>query len=334
MAACQSDKPSPSASSAAASAAAGRVIEVSGAVTVAGKPLAVGDTVKATDTVDTGADGNVVIELAHNNARWQLGPNKHMRVDTSLAWKLPKAAGSAAEGDAESTSAGRHAERAAAGTVADSDEGKMGKKDATTPQIASATGSAASVRGDNAARDDERSTGKDDFEGALGGGSAATGGLGLTGTGQGGGGTGQGTIGIGGIGTIGKGGGTGTGQGYGAGTGGTRGGPTPTVTPQPATVSGSLAREVIVRIIKRHMNALRFCYEQGLQKNPSLQGKVVVKFVIDAKGTVPTATDAGSTIGDPAVVACIMRRFTQLQFPAPKDGVVTVVYPLVFKPAK
>lgn len=326
LAACQSDKaPATSASSAATTAVAGRVIEVSGAVTVAGKPLAKGDTVAAKDTVDTGADGNVVIELAHNNVRWVLGPNKHVRVDTSLAWSQPKAAGSAAEGTAESTSAGRHAERAAAGTVADSDEGKMGNKDAPKepqPVVASAVGSAAPAGGEDALAEG----------GAASTGTASTGGLGIKGTGVGGGGTGQGTIGLGGIGTIGHGGGGGTGQGGGGSTGGLRGGSAPTVKALDAKVTGSLAREVIVRIVRRHMNALRFCYERGLMKNPDLRGKVVVKLTIDKTGRVPEATATINTIGDPDVGACVVKRFKQMQFPAPENGEVQVLYPLVFSP--
>ena len=30
------------------------------------------------DMIETGEDGSVVIELVHNLARWELGPNKHV----------------------------------------------------------------------------------------------------------------------------------------------------------------------------------------------------------------------------------------------------------------
>src|SRR3954454_587461 len=50
--------------------AAGSVVQVSGTVTLhhgdAARPLAKGDTVEGDDIVETGADGSVVIELAHN----------------------------------------------------------------------------------------------------------------------------------------------------------------------------------------------------------------------------------------------------------------------------
>jgi hypothetical protein len=104
---------------------AGKVLEVKGGVQIKRgaetKPLAVGDTVEATDIVVTGADGNVVIELAHNSARWELGPNKEQKVSESIAWKAKKA--TAEEIDQATAAAGRPAERNAAGTVATADEG-------------------------------------------------------------------------------------------------------------------------------------------------------------------------------------------------------------------
>src|SRR5437868_14667984 len=73
-----------------AGAPAGTVLDVTGAVSVGGAPLAKGATVKADDVVETGGDGHVRILLAHNNATWDLGPNKHEKVSASLAWTLAK----------------------------------------------------------------------------------------------------------------------------------------------------------------------------------------------------------------------------------------------------
>ncbi len=99
-----------------AGAPAGTVLEVTGTVTVAGKPLDKGATVAADDVVETGADGNVKIELAHNKAIWTLGPNKHEKVSSSLAWTLAKNEGTAKPVDQDTSAAGRPAERSAADT--------------------------------------------------------------------------------------------------------------------------------------------------------------------------------------------------------------------------
>lgn len=108
--------------------AAGKVIEVKGTVTVkhgdASRPLAVGEAVEGDDTVSTGADGNVVIELAHNLVRWELGPNKTQKVNASIAWKAAKSTGPAADVEQDTAAAGRPAERSAVGTtVTEGEEG-------------------------------------------------------------------------------------------------------------------------------------------------------------------------------------------------------------------
>jgi hypothetical protein len=103
-------------------APAGKVVEVAGTVTVhhgeAAAPLAAGASVAADDVIETGGDGHVAIELAHNLARWELGPNKRERVADSLAWNLPRADHPAKPVEHDTMAAGRPAERSAAGTTA------------------------------------------------------------------------------------------------------------------------------------------------------------------------------------------------------------------------
>ena len=127
------------------------------------------------------------------------------------------------------------------------------------------------------------------------------GGLGLRGTGRGGGGTGEGTIGLGNLGTIGHGGGGGTGSGYGRGAGGFRGrdAKVPQIRSGNADVRGSLSKEVIRRVIQRHINEVRFCYEQELNSRPDLAGRVQVKFIISPSGAVQAANVESSTLGSP-----------------------------------
>lgn len=96
-------------------AVAGKVLEVSGSVKVGAKQLAVGDRVNTDDVIETGSDGNVVIELAHNQARWELGPGRKVRPTESLAWTQERH-GSAAAVDQDTSAAGRPAERSAADT--------------------------------------------------------------------------------------------------------------------------------------------------------------------------------------------------------------------------
>jgi len=155
--------------------------------------------------------------------------------------------------------------------------------------------------------------------------------LGLRGTGRGGGGTGEGTIGLGNLGTIGHGGGGGNGSGYGRGAGGLRGrvGNVPRVRTGAATVRGSLSREVIRRVIRRHINEIRFCYEQELSSSPGLAGDVNVRFVITGAGAVSSANVQTTTLVNQRVESCITQAFRRWTFPAPEGGgIVLVTYPI------
>lgn len=162
------------------------------------------------------------------------------------------------------------------------------------------------------------------------------GGLGLVGTGSGGGGTGEGTIGLGNLGTIGKGGGGGDGSGYGRGAGGLRGrkARAPDVIPGQAAVRGSLDKEIIRRIIRRHINEVKYCYEQELVKRPDLQGRIAVQFTIAATGQVVASVMQQSSVGSPKVENCVVQAVRRWEFPKPLGGgIVIVTYPFVFNPA-
>ena len=160
------------------------------------------------------------------------------------------------------------------------------------------------------------------------------GGLGLVGSGRGGGGTGEGTIGLGNLGTIGKGGGGGSGSGYGRGAGGLGGrrAGAPDVVPGTAEVRGSLDKEIIRRIIRRHLNEVKFCYERELVKNQGLAGRVMIQFTIAGTGAVVASAVQSSTMNNPPVEMCIAQSVRRWEFPKPSGGgIVVVTYPFVLK---
>lgn len=101
--------------------------------------------------------------------------------------------------------------------------------------------------------------------------------------------------------------------------------------PAPEVSGGSIDKEVIRRVIRRHINEVRFCYEKGLAKNPALQGNVAVKFTIGQSGAVTAAEVKQSTLNQPEVESCITNRVLRWQFPAPHGGNVSVTYPFVLR---
>jgi hypothetical protein len=163
-------------------------------------------------------------------------------------------------------------------------------------------------------------------------------GLGMRGTGAQGGGTKDGLIGVGeGLKTFGHGGGPGgPGRGYGrqAGALGIRHASAPEVIPATASVRGSLDKEIIRRIVRRHINEVKYCYEQELTKLPALAGRIVVQFMIAGNGQVLTSVLQSSTMRNARVESCTVEAVRRWSFPQPAGGgLVTVSYPFSLSPA-
>jgi hypothetical protein len=163
--------------------------------------------------------------------------------------------------------------------------------------------------------------------------SGGSGGLSLIGLGEGGGGRGVG-VGIGGIGTCG-----GVNCGPGGGFGGDHGRlkpehktGVPTMRPGVSITTGHIPAEVIQRIVRQNFGRFRNCYQNGLTRNPNLEGRVTARFVIGREGAVSNVSNGGSDIPDSGVVSCVLQTYYSLSFPSPDAGIVTVSYPLMFSP--
>jgi len=99
---------------------------------------------------------------------------------------------------------------------------------------------------------------------------------------------------------------------------------------QPQT-RGALAKEIIQRIVRANLSQLRLCYEREWRRQPTLAGRVVVRFTIGPDGRVLSSDVQSSTLGNADVETCVVKQVGRLAFPPPKDrGNVMVVYPFVF----
>jgi hypothetical protein len=124
---------------------------------------------------------------------------------------------------------------------------------------------------------------------------------------------GGGTIGLGNLGTIGRPGGSfGT-----TGGGSTANRRVARVRSGTTTVRGEgLSREVVRRIIRRHINEVRFCYETQLRSQPGLEGRAELELVIDSHGRVTESSVEGGTLNDDSVEGCLAAAGRRWAFPA------------------
>lgn len=82
--------------------------------------------------------------------------------------------------------------------------------------------------------------------------------------------------------------------------------------------AGGAARseEDIRKIMNQHKGAIDLIYNRALRQNASLQGKMVVKIVIDPNGKIVEASLVSSELGDPDLEAKILQRIKLITFPA------------------
>ena len=94
-------------------------------------------------------------------------------------------------------------------------------------------------------------------------------------------------------------------------------------------VAGTISRAEVKRVVRAQNTDIRRCYDAALSKvTGSKRGRVVVRFIIDATGTVPAATIAADEMGVPEVACCLAERVTQWRFERPSSGdFVVVEYP-------
>lgn len=99
-----------------------------------------------------------------------------------------------------------------------------------------------------------------------------------------------------------------------------------------AIIGGGLDRDLIADVINRNLGQIRFCYEQGLQGDPALAGRVAVDFTIGGNGQVKVANVGSTTLNSKLVEDCILLRLKTWKFPLPEGGAdVKVSYPFALR---
>lgn len=97
-------------------------------------------------------------------------------------------------------------------------------------------------------------------------------------------------------------------------------------------VDEGLTKDEVGEVIHRHLSEVRYCYESAMIRTPDIEGKLMTNFTINGQGVVKSAEVKSSTLPDPRLDDCIIRRLATWKFPKPRGGVdVAVTYPFIFK---
>jgi TonB family protein len=98
----------------------------------------------------------------------------------------------------------------------------------------------------------------------------------------------------------------------------------------PEVDSADVDREALARYIKARLTAIRGCYEKELKRNPTLKGKVVVRFNITPAGRAGDIRIEENSVGSAEVGQCIASLMRSWIFPFKPPDEVAVQYPFLF----
>ncbi|MDF1562009.1 MAG: AgmX/PglI C-terminal domain-containing protein, partial [Deltaproteobacteria bacterium] len=98
-----------------------------------------------------------------------------------------------------------------------------------------------------------------------------------------------------------------------------------------AKVTGQLSREEVLQVINSKMGVIQGCYEKALTKHPTLSGKITFEWTVRTSGSVGSAREKSSTMGNAQVSQCILRVIRGMKFPKPRGGEVVIAYPFMFR---
>jgi hypothetical protein len=96
--------------------------------------------------------------------------------------------------------------------------------------------------------------------------------------------------------------------------------------PEPA-----LTRDEIRLVVRAKLPEVRGCFDAGLAGDPTLGGRLALRFTIDAAGRVRDPTIVEDELSSDSVAACLIAQLEHWQFPLPRGGrELTIVYPFHF----
>ncbi len=107
--------------------------------------------------------------------------------------------------------------------------------------------------------------------------------------------------------------------------------PKPAVQAAPPPSAEFCNRADIARVRKANRDAFRYCYEKMLRANADLKGRLVVRFEIPPSGRPRKIRVVSSTLDEPEVGKCVVKRIAKLHFQPPEGGVCVVQWPFTFK---
>lgn len=72
------------------------------------------------------------------------------------------------------------------------------------------------------------------------------------------------------------------------------------------SVTLGVSLEAATRMMRGRVSAMRTCYQKAQERDRGIEGTVALRLVVGKEGRVVLARDLGSTLPDPAAIACVL----------------------------
>ncbi len=96
--------------------------------------------------------------------------------------------------------------------------------------------------------------------------------------------------------------------------------------------SSDIDQQKLADFVRARMGLIKACYENALKRNPSLRGKITIRFTILQTGGLADISTSVNTLAASDVAACITGTMRTWRTQFRPGGPVTVEYPFVFAP--
>ncbi|MBN8468788.1 AgmX/PglI C-terminal domain-containing protein [Corallococcus exiguus] len=102
----------------------------------------------------------------------------------------------------------------------------------------------------------------------------------------------------------------------------------------PEVDSSEVKPKDLARFIQSRKASIQRCYENGLKRDPSLKGRVMVRFDLTPQGRASNVEVEESTLRSDEVINCIKTTMRAWTFPFKPSDDVPVSYPFIFSPGE
>jgi serine/threonine-protein kinase len=94
---------------------------------------------------------------------------------------------------------------------------------------------------------------------------------------------------------------------------------------------GEIDASRVASLVGGQLGGIRSCYERALRNNPTLSGRIDVRFTIAESGRATSVTPSGMSEA-PEVGSCAASAIRRISFPEPRGGAVEFSFPFTFNP--